>query len=95
MPSILPPLLPQPIEPQNKKIGMLEYGQVPLVELDGLNLVQSSANIRYIARKFGFYPGNKDIKDAYLGKEKTRVRFFAKADKSKTQQNINAQSTTS
>ncbi|ETO28434.1 hypothetical protein RFI_08700 [Reticulomyxa filosa] len=46
-----------------QKSGKLEYGQVPLVEMDGLNLVQSSAICYYIARKYDLYPTGKSIED--------------------------------
>jgi glutathione S-transferase len=34
----------------------LRYQQVPMVELDGLNLVQGVATANYIARRLGLYP---------------------------------------
>ena len=47
-----------------KESGKLLYKQAPLVEMDGLNLVQSGASFRYIANKYGLYGDN--IKDKYL-----------------------------
>ena len=35
--------------------GKLPFDQMPLLEIDGLNLSQSSAMIRYLARRDGFY----------------------------------------
>ena len=35
--------------------GKLPFDQIPLLEIDGQNLSQSSAMIRYLARKGGFY----------------------------------------
>ncbi len=35
--------------------GKLPFDQMPLLEIDGLNLSQSSAMIRYLARRGGFY----------------------------------------
>ena len=34
--------------------GKLPFDQMPLLEVDGLNLSQSSAMIRYLARRGGF-----------------------------------------
>lgn len=34
------------------------YGQVPMVEMDGMNLVQTRAILRYIAAKYGLYGRN-------------------------------------
>ena len=39
--------------------GKLPFDQMPLLEIDGLNLSQSSAMIRYLARRGGLY-GNDD-----------------------------------
>ncbi len=38
--------------------GKLPFDQMPLLEIDGLNLSQSSAMIRYLARRGGFYGAN-------------------------------------
>jgi len=37
--------------------GKLPFGQVPLLEVDGLPLVQSHAILRYLGRKYGWYKG--------------------------------------
>ena len=42
-----------------KKGGKVLFGQVPLLEIDGLNLVQTGAIVRYLARKYNLY-GNND-----------------------------------
>lgn len=39
--------------------GKLPFDQMPLLEIDGLNLSQSSAMIRYLARRGGYY-GNSN-----------------------------------
>jgi glutathione S-transferase len=39
--------------------GKVLFGQVPLLEIDGLNLVQTGAIVRYLARKYNLY-GNND-----------------------------------
>eukprot|EP00929_Paragymnodinium_shiwhaense_P064824 TRINITY_DN32524_c0_g1_i1.p1 TRINITY_DN32524_c0_g1~~TRINITY_DN32524_c0_g1_i1.p1 ORF type:complete len:226 (-),score=47.92 TRINITY_DN32524_c0_g1_i1:139-816(-) len=44
--------------------GKLLYGQVPLVEVDGLNLVQGYPTAQYLAAKYGLYP--TDPKEQYL-----------------------------
>ena len=38
--------------------GKLPFGQVPLLEIDGLNLVQSHTILRYLGRKQGWYSSN-------------------------------------
>ncbi|KAK8812372.1 hypothetical protein WA158_007606 [Blastocystis sp. Blastoise] len=38
--------------------GSIPFGQVPLLEIDGLNLVQSGAILRFIARKCDLYGSN-------------------------------------
>jgi glutathione S-transferase len=38
--------------------GLLLFGQVPLLQVDGLNLVQSQAIVRYLARKHGLLGGD-------------------------------------
>ncbi len=42
--------------------GKLPFDQMPLLEIDGLNLSQSSAMIRYLARRSGLY--GRDDRDA-------------------------------
>ncbi|VDI61727.1 glutathione S-transferase [Mytilus galloprovincialis] len=41
-----------------KKSGKLLYNQVPLLEIDGLELVQTGAIVRYLARKYNMYGSN-------------------------------------
>ena len=36
---------------QMRDSGKLMYGQVPMLEIDGLNIVQCDAILRYLARK--------------------------------------------
>ena len=36
--------------------GKLPFDQIPLLEIDGLNLSQSSGMVRYLARRGKFYP---------------------------------------
>jgi len=43
------------VDEEFKASGKLAFGQVPLLEINGMNLVQSFAIARYLARKFGFY----------------------------------------
>ncbi|KAF7477364.1 Hypothetical predicted protein [Marmota monax] len=38
--------------------GTLMYERVPMVEMDGMNLVESRAILRYIAAKYGLYGRN-------------------------------------
>jgi len=47
-----------------KANGKVTYGQVPLVEVDGLNLVQGFPTAVYLGQKFGLWP--KDAKDQYI-----------------------------
>ena len=35
--------------------GLLAFDQTPLLQIDGLNLVQKMAAVRYLARKHGLY----------------------------------------
>ncbi len=42
--------------------GMLLFDQVPLLQYDGLNMVQSGAIARYLSRKFGFDGETEDEK---------------------------------
>jgi glutathione S-transferase len=39
--------------------GVLAFDQVPLLQIDGLNLVQKMAVVRYLARKHGLYGGDE------------------------------------
>ena len=45
-----------------RQSGQLAFNQVPLLQLDGLNLVQSGATVRYLARR-GQMDGGPDAKD--------------------------------
>ncbi|XP_008115855.1 glutathione S-transferase A1 [Anolis carolinensis] len=47
-----------------KKDGLLLFQQVPMVEIDGMKLVQSRAILNYIAAKYNLY--GKDIKQRAL-----------------------------
>ena len=47
-----------------KKDGGLMFQQVPMVEIDGMKLVQSRAILNYIAAKYNLY--GKDIKERAL-----------------------------
>jgi len=49
---------------QLQRAGKLAYGQLPLVETDGLNLVQSQPAAEYLAEKYGFWPDG--AKERYL-----------------------------
>ncbi|XP_058409911.1 glutathione S-transferase A1-like [Diceros bicornis minor] len=49
---------------KSKKDGCLMFQQVPMVEIDGMNLVQSRAILNYIAAKYNLY--GKDIKERAL-----------------------------
>ncbi|XP_076771321.1 glutathione S-transferase-like isoform X2 [Arvicanthis niloticus] len=40
--------------------GTLMYEQVPMVEIDGMNLVQTRAILRYVAAKYGLYGRNPE-----------------------------------
>lgn len=42
--------------PGLKTAGFSEFGQLPVLEIDGKRLVQSKAILRYIAEKYGYYP---------------------------------------
>jgi len=44
--------------------GKLEYDQMPLVQIDGLNLVQSAATAHYLATRYNFMPTS--IGDNYI-----------------------------
>jgi len=39
-----------------RKTGRLKYGQLPMLEIDGMELVQSGSILRYVARKTNLYP---------------------------------------
>jgi glutathione S-transferase len=44
--------------PAEKASGRFEFGQMPLLEIDGHSLVTSQAIERYLARKYGLYPAD-------------------------------------
>ena len=44
--------------------GKLAYDQVPLVEIDGLNLVQGAPTATYLAQKFNLWP--KEPKEQFV-----------------------------
>ena len=46
-----------------KTTGVLEFGQVPMLEVDGKHLVQSWAILRFLGRQNGYYP--TDVETAY------------------------------
>lgn len=41
---------------KHKEEGKFEFGQVPLLEVDGKKYVQSHAILRLLGRKHGYYP---------------------------------------
>nr|XP_020142728.1 glutathione S-transferase A2-like [Microcebus murinus] len=47
-----------------KNDGRLMFGQVPMVEIDGMDLVQTRAILNYIASKHNLY--GKDLKERAL-----------------------------
>jgi glutathione S-transferase len=55
------PYITQPEDVEKKRqSGSLLFQQVPLLEIDGKNLVQSSAIVRYLAHKYGLFGKNED-----------------------------------
>jgi glutathione S-transferase len=38
--------------------GLAEFGQLPVLEIDGLKLVESRSISRYLCQKFGYYPSD-------------------------------------
>ena len=48
---------------QYKADGFAEFGQVPIIEKDGLRLVQTWSILRYLGTQLGYYPG--DAESAY------------------------------
>ena len=50
--------------PALKQTGLSEFGHLPVLEIDGLKLVQSRSINRYLCQKFGYYPSNPY--DVYL-----------------------------
>jgi hypothetical protein len=41
---------------------VLAFGQVPVLQIDGMNLAQTGTIVRYLSKKFGYYP--QDLKEA-------------------------------
>ncbi|XP_072018845.1 glutathione S-transferase A4-like isoform X3 [Amphiura filiformis] len=54
---------------QIRNEGLVMFGQFPLLQINGLNLVQSQAIIRYLAKKYGFVRDNLE--------DNTRVDMLA------------------
>jgi len=50
---------PEDIE-KLKNEGLLQFNQVPLLQWNGLNMVQTGAIVRYIARKYGLFGTNEE-----------------------------------
>jgi len=48
-----------------RKAGCLQFEQVPLVQIDGLNLIQSGAIVRYLGNRFGLYGDDDDFQQKY------------------------------
>jgi len=48
-----------------RKNHCLQFEQVPLVQIDKLNLVQSGAIVRYLGNRFGLYGDDDNLKDKY------------------------------
>jgi glutathione S-transferase len=52
-----------PYDGDKTKYGdVLPFGQVPVLQIDGMNLAQTGTIVRYLSKKFGYYP--QDIKEA-------------------------------
>lgn len=49
---------------KKKEEGVFEWGQVPVLEVDGKSLSQSHAILRFLGRKYGYYPTD-DIEVAW------------------------------
>ena len=43
-----------------KESGKLEFGQVPMLEVDGKHLAQSWAILRFLGRQHGYYPSDPE-----------------------------------
>jgi glutathione S-transferase len=46
-----------------KASNFAEFGQLPVLDIDGERLVQSQSIVRYVGQKYGYYPS--DIKEVY------------------------------
>eukprot|EP01116_Phalansterium_solitarium_P007682 TRINITY_DN20506_c0_g1_i1.p1 TRINITY_DN20506_c0_g1~~TRINITY_DN20506_c0_g1_i1.p1 ORF type:complete len:203 (+),score=57.97 TRINITY_DN20506_c0_g1_i1:123-731(+) len=67
-----------------KEKGVLTFGQVPLLEIDGLFLNQSLTIARYLSRKYGLY-GKNDLEATKIdlvldGLLDVRAKYFASRD---------------
>lgn len=49
--------------PELSASGLAEFGNLPVLEIDGLKLVESRSIARYLCQKFGYYPS--DFTDIY------------------------------
>ena len=49
--------------PQLRDPNIAEFDQLPVLEIDGLKLIESKSIARYLCQKFGYYPS--DIVDIY------------------------------
>ena len=49
-----------PIMGELKESGKLDFGQVPMLEHDGKNMVQSWAILRFLGRTYGYYTENPE-----------------------------------
>lgn len=75
-----------PIKPEIKE--KLEFGKVPMLEIDGMQLVESKSILRYIALKHGLHPTDpvnnykvNSLIDRYIDLERTYYKiFFAKEE---------------
>lgn len=48
--------------PALKASGFAEFGQLPMVEIDGLKLVQTKAILHYLGDKYGYFPGDPALR---------------------------------
>ena len=54
---------------------LLMFGQIPLLKIDGLNLVQSCATLRYLSRKHNMY-GESEIQRVQIDILSDGIRDF-------------------
>ena len=47
--------------PGLKESGKLEFGQLPILEVDGKYLAQSWAILRFLGRQHGYYPSDPEV----------------------------------